>query len=321
MTAPVGQDPRVAALAAYDQQQAMLREQMIAALVAIWGSSFAALGSPAGVADFIKRVLPLTGGAQRAMATLTNAYLNQAIGRPVTPINFDLVTGVALRNGEVKPSTLYSRPVVSMRTALAQGKTLGEAEAIGRKRLIDISGSDLQLAKTHTSREVLTDAVQNPRRGPSQGVVGFRRVLSDRGNHCAMCILASTQRYHSFDLMPMHPGCQCSVAPIIGETDPGQVLDEEAVKRVHEVIARDLGRKYVAPSGRAGSTRAGELDYRDIVIVNNHGELGPVLGVRGQNFTGPDLIPRLTHDSIESQRASGRLPAPPEAPEPPPAQP
>jgi len=302
-TQPAGLSPQAQAAAAqaaaYDAAQAQLRLQLIAALVAIWGALGSAGFSAAAAAEFVRRVLPLNLGAQRAMAALTNAYLNSQLGRPPRPIPFDKVTGQALRG--VDPATVYARPFSTVRSELAKGRSVGEALDAGGRRLDTIATSDLQLSKTFTSREVLTEASQDPR----VDVVGFRRVLSGSGNHCALCILASTQRYHSFDLMPMHPNCGCSVAPIVGESDPGRVIDRYTAEQVHEIIRRDLGARYAAASGRAENTPAGEVDYRDIVIVNNHGELGPVLGVRGQHFTGPDEIKRLTHDKINEDGTQG----------------
>jgi hypothetical protein len=32
------------------------------------------------------------------------------------------------------------------------------------------------------------------------------------------------------------------------------------------------------------------IDYRQILVTNDHGEIGPVLGFKGQRFTGPDDI-------------------------------
>lgn len=286
--APAYSDPRVAALAAYDQQQAAIRGQMIAALVTIWAGMAAVSFSPADIAEFIARVVPVSVGSQRSMAALTNAYLQAALRSPARPISLDTVTGPALRGG-VPSSTLYVRPIKTLRQAIATGKPGPDAMDMALRRLTDIAAADLQLAKTHTSRQVLS---QTPT------VTGYRRVLSGRGQHCALCVLASTQRYRSFDLLPMHPNCQCSVAPIVGESDPGRVLDGDDVRSLHEIIARDLGAKYANASG---------INYRDIIVTNLHGELGPVLGVRGQHFTGPDEIRRLTHDKIED--GSG-LPSP-----------
>jgi hypothetical protein len=76
--------------------------------------------------------------------------------------------------------------------------------------------------------------------------------------------------------------CDCAVAPLVGGTRP----DEIPAAELHAIVSRDLGDKYVSASGKKGP-----IDYRSIVVTHDHGELGPVLGVRGQNFIGPSDIP------------------------------
>lgn len=75
--------------------------------------------------------------------------------------------------------------------------------------------------------------------------------------------------------------CDCGTVPIIGNKDPGQVIDEITLEAVHDAIARDLGAQYVDRGARA------PLDYRKVVIEHHHGELGAVLGVKGQHVQGP----------------------------------
>lgn len=60
-------------------------------------------------------------------------------------------------------------------------------------------------------------------------------------------------------------------------TDPGQVLDPDEVERIHERVADLLGE-----SDRGGRAP----DYR-LISVREHGEFGPTLTWRGQDFTGP----------------------------------
>lgn len=259
---------------------------------------------------FVAAMTPMMAGAQQTVAAITSNYI-QAIGSRIqaerarpptagartlgaprsgrlrgTPPR--LISGARLRNG-VDPRVVYTRPFVQVWTELADGKPLEEAVKAGERRALSIVNTDLQLAKTHSAREaVRSDA----------NTVGFRRV--PQGTYtCALCLIVSTRRYHKEDLMPVHPGCDCDVEPVYGEFDPGPVLDEDFLQAVHDAIRRDLGEKYVSAAGTAQSTRARELSYRDIIVVHQHGELGPIMGVRGQKFTGPDDIPRLTtHDRV-----------------------
>lgn len=57
-------------------------------------------------------------------------------------------------------------------------------------------------------------------------VVGYRRVLT--GKSCSWCARVSTQRYLTADSADFgHPRCDCTVIPIVGTRDPGQVLNRD----------------------------------------------------------------------------------------------
>jgi hypothetical protein len=83
-------------------------------------------------------------------------------------------------------------------------------------------------------------------------------------------------------LLPIHPGCDCGEQPIYGTEDPGQIINEQLLEATHDAIETRFG--FSERSGR------GELDYR-LIEVREHGELGPLLTVRGQHFDGPSSIP------------------------------
>lgn len=243
---------------------------------------------------FVTAVTPVVEAAQRTVSTLTSSYLNTIASEmagshhPPVTVSPSEVTGSAVRAG-VDPAVVYRRPYHQVWTDLAAGTPLDKAVTKAEERAVKTAATDLQLAKTHTAQRQFAG---------DERVVGYRRV--PQGTYtCALCLIVSTRRYHKKKLMPVHPACDCGIEPLFGTFDPGPVLDEEFLNAVHDAILRDLGQKYVGRGGRAKDTRARELDYRDIVIVHNHGEIGPVLGVRGQKFTGPEDIRRFTHDKIE----------------------
>jgi len=153
------------------------------------------------------------------------------------------------------------------RISEAYAEALGEA----RTRLLSITETDLQLARTHAAQ-------QSMQRGGAQF---FRRRLTGSKN-CALCVLASTQRYRVENLMPIHPGCDCKVEPLAGNRDPGQIIDEATLKAAHAAVAKGVGQSDAG--GRAP-------DYRDVIITRQHGEYGPLLAVRRHEFTGPDDVP------------------------------
>ena len=265
-------DPEDAILAQYLGAQGQLRASLLATLARMW----AALTSwrDADAATFAAQAVPLVQGAQQGTATLTAAYLARIVaqmtGSPVASPKVDprTVTGDAVRKAD--PAEVYRRPFNQVYTDLSQGKSLDSAVQAGGRRLQTIAATDLQLAKTHTAQQVLSG---NGR------VSGYRRVLSGSRN-CGLCIVAATQRYHKGDLLPIHPACDCGVAPILGDQDPGQVIDEALLESAHDAIKDRFGRS--APDARS-------IDYRKVILVRDHGETGPTLTVASHNFTGQQI--------------------------------
>lgn len=249
---------------------------------------------------FVRTVVPIVKAGQQQVSMLTDAYLGQMYehmtGEPAPHAANPLsdVTGAALRDG-AQPEDIYQRPFQTVWWKLSQGESLSDAVKAGADRL-DVTGqTDMQLAATHTARAVM-------RRQPH--VVGYRRVLTNP-EACGLCILASTQRYHRADLMPIHPRCDCAVAPIIGDNDPGRTINSAMLTHgslplhvndqqadiygsdnlidlgdlgpaVHKAIKDTFGRS--ASDGR-------KIDYRKVVLVTHHDEIGPMLTVSHHHFS------------------------------------
>lgn len=270
---PQPQDASTAAMtAAYFAATTALRSRLLGFVAMM----YAAQGDyrDAAAEAFVLSVVPTVLAAQQVMAGVTSAYLAQVIaaagGGSTAPVGISQDALSGLRG--VAPTEVYRRPYVQVWTDLSRGKPFDVAVAAGGRRAQSIAATDLQLAKTHTAREVM----RNDRR-----VTGYRRVLT--GPHsCALCVLASTRRYSRGDLLPIHNNCDCAVEPLFGGARPDEVPAEE----LHAVIARDLGDKYVSAGGTSGP-----IDYHKILVTHNHGELGPVLAVRDQHWTGPSEIP------------------------------
>lgn len=223
------------------------------------------------IARFAEQMAPVVTGAQQQVAGLTDAYLARLIaemtGEAVRPVGVPAEVATGARG--VPAAEVYLRPGLTVWTALSEGVPYAAAVARGQARALDLATSDLQLAKTHTSQHVIKDRTD---------VQGHRRVLTG-SKSCGLCVVASTQRYHKAELMPIHPGCDCGVSPIFDEDDPGQVINESRLEGAHERIEARFG-----ASDRGARD---PIDYRNVLITHEHGELGPVLGVRGQKFTGP----------------------------------
>lgn len=174
-------------------------------------------------------------------------------------------------------------------------KPLTAAVERGQRRARLLGLTDVELAVTHTVREKLAT---------DDRIRYFRRVLTGAEN-CGLCVVAATQRYHKKDLLPIHPQCDCVVAPILGAKDPGLIINAKEVGDGVSPIGQtrdgvplfaddqliDLG-KLLEPVHRAVAAEFGfsardarQIDYRKIMIVRDHGELGPVLAVKSHRFT------------------------------------
>lgn len=306
-------DTELALRKAYNDQVAEVRRRILTFIAATWF----ALGSwrDRDIDAFVALVVPRVLGGQRSIASLTNGYLASLavlqFGGRLRPADIDpkLVTGQAVRSG-TPPEDVYRRAGEQVWTALSRGASLETAVLQGVDRAQEAAATDLQLAKTHTARESLKRDKREP--------TGYRRVL-EGDTSCGLCALAATLRYTIEDLLPIHPACDCGVEPLYGWND--RVLDPAEVDRIHALAQQYFGDGVDTLDASKGShTDRRQFDFRDFVVVHDHGELGPVLGRKGQRFTGPaDLgrsprtapTPRPATDSLDLQirQLEDRIPA------------
>lgn len=243
---------------AYDSQVHAIRQQITAFGQAYWDSLPHYRAS--AVEDMIQAITPRVAAGQLRIADLTRAYLAQCARELGWKVVLPSIDQDEIRGARgVDPRVVYRRPAVDVYTALAAGKPLPQAAAEGRLRLTQLIGGDMQLAKVHASR-------QSMRGYPAEGQF-YRRVLTGREN-CALCVVASTQRYYRGDLLPIHPGCDCGVQPLPPGLAVNQVIDEDLLEQVHQITADRLG-----VSDRGGRNP----DYRKLLTVSEHGEYGPTL--------------------------------------------
>lgn len=258
---------------AYQARTDRLRQQIVRYLTLSWGALPDYRSSD--IDAFVARIVPVVEGSLRQMGAMTDAYLaaieTVVSGERATTIGVEALTTERLRG--VAASEVYQRAGIELWTALSNGTPFPDAWQQGLDRATSLATTDLQLAKTHTTRAVLAR---------KRNVSGYRRVL-EGSKSCGLCIIASTQRYHKGDLMPIHPGCDCGVLPIYGE-DPGRVIDKDALDAARDAIAERFGPDVDQQSRKR---KDDTLRTQDVLITHQHGEIGPVLGVRGQHFTGP----------------------------------
>lgn len=262
-----------AVLDAYVQVSQTVRNVVLDQVLAAWDRLTS--WRDADITAFAELVVPKVLGGQDRMSALTAAYLNRTIaleiGHQFRPIPVPTVdtTGAVVRNG-TKPIEVYSRPGPTIWRALQQGDSLEQAVSKGRDRLVSMTQSDIQLSKTWSAQKVISQS-------PSI-IVGYRRVLTGKSS-CALCVVASTRIYHKEALMPMHPGCDCTVGEVFQHQAANHGDERAVLSAAHNEIQSRLG---------VDTNKAEQL--RQLTIVHQHGELGPLLAVRDQHFTGPSDI-------------------------------
>lgn len=258
-------------------------EQVRSRLLTVADKLWAGLGSyrDADVDRLVNLIVPHVQAGQVQIANLTEAYF-QEVGSNAG-VDFSYVTG----GRGVPAEEVYRRPAVTAYTALSENETLSVAVAEGGERLASLIMTDLQMAKVRQADRSLTSA----------HVDAFMRTLSGREN-CALCVIASTQRYHRGDLMPIHPGCDCGVDRLPAGVDPSeQVINPRLLDLTHGAIAdklgdSDRGARFLG-LGKLGSDGNPISDYTDLIVTRTHGEYGPTLAWRGDTFTSKADIPAL----------------------------
>ncbi|MEV4414006.1 hypothetical protein [Catellatospora sp. NPDC049609] len=252
----------------FTARRTALHARLIEALV----RAFLGLPDWRDPAPFVAVAVPILRGAQTAMVGLTDAaiaaMLTRALRTPVAPAALDPAPIIDAVRSEVTPEQAYRRPFDDLWTALHEDRPLTEAVELGTVRLREIAETDLQITYSHAARAALT------RSPAADKVTGWRRVLR-RSESCALCVIASTQRYHVGDLNPVHPGCDCEVEPI---TSADRHVIDRALLDAASKAAEDFTGSY--------PTRE---QLRDVLlsITREHGEHGPVLVDPRHRFTGP----------------------------------
>lgn len=266
MTQPQSQLRSTPQADAYALAVADVRARMVLYAAQLW-SATPNLGQDSS-ALLVDRIVPAVQAGQQRVANLTALYLAQSTRTDPVPVNASLVTG----GRGVPPTVVYARPVIAARTALSRDMTLLDARTAGGRRLESLVTTDLQMAKVRQADQSLTAA----------GRTYYRRVPKGEST-CALCLIAATQRYKTGKLLPIHPGCDCGVEELPDGADLDELFDtDRLLEATHAKV-----KEFAGIADRGGRAP----DYRKLLITHQHGELGPVLGWRGQKFTGPNDIP------------------------------
>lgn len=218
---------------------------------------------------------------QRQQAALVNAYharqltmVSDRTAAPVEQINVENLRGVP-------DTSTYGRLADHFRFLRdndARLHTAAEAYELVAARAEAVADIDMLLAHREQEHRFLRS---------KRIVTGWRYVvhpeLSPSGT-CGLCLAASDRVYNRTRRRAIHAYCKCEAVEITGE--PGQDFG-------FQLNQDDLGVIYA----KAGGTKAGDALRRTRFTIREHGELGPVLTYRGQQFRGPKQVREdTTHD-------------------------
>jgi hypothetical protein len=178
-------------------------------------------------ARWVEAVTPIIAATRDQTATLAAGYIGALdVAADAPPIR-TLPPITPIRNGLGIDET-YLRPIITARRMLGDGNTWDDAMSAGRARAISTAETDVMLV----NRQAIVD-IGDTRRN----ITGYRRVLT--GRSCTLCAIASTQRYRRGQLAPIHNNCDCDVAPIYGDADPGRIVNRDLYNELKRSGASD----------------------------------------------------------------------------------
>lgn len=235
-----------------DRVLASLR-RLVAAMAGRWYD-------PKALDQFHVDAFEIVHQGQQIAGSLTGSYVDRTLEQMgVSPLRQQVTTPDRLR--EADPDVEWERPAKEFRRLRATGLSELAAQVEAEARAENLARMDLRLAERDAARQRLD----------VKGVIGYRRIIHpelSKSGSCGLCVVASDRVYGREGLLPLHNGCNCTVLGITATDDPGLRITQD-----------DLSAIYSA----ADSTRRDQLQ-RVRVVVNEHGELGPVLSRKGQNF-------------------------------------
>lgn len=199
----------------YGAQRLRLVAAVEAAVAAAWAHRFQ---DEKAAIDQIVRIVE-TG--QSHTVHLVEAYmLAKAIENDirVARVGLDPASYTTSIMRGIDASVVYGRPFGAYGAFLKDGASQADAIRAAKASVSKLAATDMQLAQTHSARDWMHKVLGEKPTSELQ-IVGYRRVLTGAGPHCALCEAASSRTYKTEFLMPIHEHCTCSVAPLWG-TEP-----------------------------------------------------------------------------------------------------
>ena len=122
------------------------------------------------IADMVAAITPRVLAGQEAVAELTDAYLAACADLMglAAPTGEVMASEIAAGLRGVDPYLVYERPGKEVYRRLSEGKDIDAAAKAGGLRLLNLIGTDIQLARTRQARcprGVVTSFIGEPSRG------------------------------------------------------------------------------------------------------------------------------------------------------------
>lgn len=147
---------------------------------------------------YVLAVAPIIEGGKRKAISTAAAYVGRTVDTKPPEVNINRVSKF-VRNG-TPIEAVQHRPFVATWKGLKDGKPWQVAVDEGMATAIAAAFTDVALAFRDAMPELMKEVPQ---------IDGYQRVPG--GDACDFCVLASTQRYTTGELMPLHNNCGCGV--------------------------------------------------------------------------------------------------------------
>lgn len=245
--APTGVD------AVYGAQRLRLAATVEAAVAAAWAHRYQDREAA------ISQIVRLVTAGQTHTVHLVEAYMAaKAIedGVNLRRVGLDPASYTTTILRGIEAATVYGRPFGAYGAFLNEGQSQEAAIRAAKSAVSKLAATDLQLAQTHAARDWMQAAGQQDETAAVQ-IVGYRRILTGAGPHCALCTAASTRTYRAEELLPIHEHCTCTVAPLWGTGPVASVGTKVRVEEDPELGPRLLAESWSSVGPRAIEDFAG----------------------------------------------------------------
>jgi len=192
------------------------------------------------VPAFLDTAVPAVLAAQRQSVAITEAYLAAYLRRAPIGVNPDNLIGAGLRG--VDPAEVYTRPFVTVWTALGNGIPYEQALSAGLQRATETAAMDVQMSMRATS-----SAVQQ---ATPEGFYGYQRVAD--GGACEFCQEIDGAYVKFADAMALHNNCGCGLEPLTQPHSRAAKLPNGVAVSEHGelgAVIHDPAHDFTGPSG------------------------------------------------------------------------